>query len=118
MKQDEYDLSDLDLEIVEETPSLEGEFERSERIYQKSLDIVKKAMENVIQEILITLEDGSEHIVYITSLDNIEGNGVSVSFSTLSEDRKAELAPHVEKCIKIQIEQALMEHKKKRFKLF
>ena len=43
----DYDLSDLDLEIVEDTPSQEGEFERMERIYQRSAEIVKKAMENI-----------------------------------------------------------------------
>ncbi|ANA49387.1 head formation protein [Salmonella phage SEA1] len=119
MKQDDYDLSELDLnlEVVEEAPSQEGEFERTERVYQKSLDIVKKAMSNIVQEILLTLEDGSSHIVYVTSI-NHNGNEISVDFSTLSEDRKAELAPHVEKCVKIQIEQALAERNKKRFKLF
>lgn len=114
----DYDLSDLDLEIIEDSPSQEGEFERMERIYQRSAEIVKKAMENVIQEILITLEDGSNHVVYVTSLTAIEGGGVSLEFSTLSEDRKAELTPHVEKCIKMQIEHSLKEKKKNRFKLF
>ena len=116
----DYDLSDLDLEIVEDTPSQEGEFERMERIYQRSAEIVKKAMENVIQEILITLEDGEEHIVYVTSLHLDESGQVSLEFSTLDESRKADLAPHVEKCIKIQIQQAHAEimRKKKRFKLF
>ncbi|UPW42404.1 head formation protein [Salmonella phage CF-SP2] len=118
MSDNDFDLSDLDLEVVEDTPSQEGEYERSERLYQRSMDIIKKAMDNVVQEILITLEDGSQHIVYVTSIDSVDGTGVSVGFSTLSEDRKAELAPHVEKCIKIQIEQALVERNKKRFKLF
>ena len=122
MKNDFEDL-DLDLtevEVQDETPSQEGEFERMERIYQRSAEIVKKAMENVIQEILITLEDGEEHIVYVTSLHLDESGQVSLEFSTLDESRKADLAPHVEKCIKIQIQQAHAEimRKKKRFKLF
>ena len=30
-------------------------------------------MENVIQEIVIKLEDGSTHIVYVTKLDWVDG---------------------------------------------
>ncbi len=115
------DNEDLDLtnfEIQEDSPSYEGEFERSERIFKKSLDIVQKAMENVIQEILVTLEDGSNHMVYVTLLRAEEDGRVTLEFSTLDESRKAELTPHVENCIKIQIQQALAEKKKKRFKLF
>ncbi len=117
MKND-FELELENLEVDTESPSYEGEFERTERMFKKSLEIVQKAMENVIQEILVTLEDGSNHIVYVTSL-NIEDDGrVSLEFSTLDESRKAELVPHVENCVKIQIQQALTTVNKKRFKLF
>lgn len=117
---EDLDLDLTEVEVQDETPSQKGEFERTERMFKKSLEIVQKAMENVVQEILITLEDGEEHIVYVTSLDLNERGQVSLEFSTLDESRKADLAPHVEKCIKIQIQQAHAEimRKKKRFKLF
>lgn len=106
-----------DIENVIESPSSEGEEQRKERIFKESLKIIQNAMENVIQEILITLEDGSNHLVYITKLDWNNGQ-VIIDFATLDQDRKAELIPHVEKCIKIQIEEALAQRKKKRFKFF
>lgn len=115
----ELDLDLSDLEVQEDTPSSEGEFERTERMFKKSLEIVQAAMENVIQEILITLEDGSSHVVYVTTLDIQPDGRVSLDFSTLDQEKKAELTPHVENCVKIQIQQAMTEYKfKKRFKLF
>lgn len=116
---DELDLDLSEFEVQEETPSSEGEFERTERMFKKSLEIVQTAMENVIQEILITLEDGSSHVVYVTAID-IQPNGrVSLDFATLDEERKADLTPHVEKCVTMQIQQAMAEIKSKnRFKFF
>lgn len=110
-------LDDLNLEIVDESPSEEGEDIRKERVFNESLKIVRSAMENVIQEILITLEDGSHHIVYITKLDWVDGK-IVMDFAVLDQDRKAELAPHVEKCVTMQVQQAFNERTKKKFKFF
>lgn len=70
--------------------------------FEKSHSIIKDAMKNVIQEIVIKLEDGSSHLVYITGL-NIEDGKVSIDWSTPSEDMKEVIGPHVEECIKKQI---------------
>lgn len=109
------DLSEL--ETVDDSPASAGEFEREERIFQESLKTVRKAMENVVQEILITLEDGTNHMIYVTRLA-WENNQAVIEFATLDESRKAELVPHVEKCVRMQIEQALAERTKKKFKFF
>lgn len=82
-------------------------------LFNKSFDIIKKSMEDVKQEIVITLLDGSAHIVYIHSV-KILGNSVEVNFSTLSDDRKDELAPHVDECIKMQIYNHLKEYNKRK----
>ncbi|EEX9354439.1 hypothetical protein DVN97_003948 [Escherichia coli] len=108
---------DLDLEIIDESPSEEGEEERKERLFNESLKIIKSAMENVIQEIVIKLEDGSTHIVYVTKLDWVDGK-VVMDFAVLDQERKAELAPHVEKCITMQLQDAFNKRSKKKFKFF
>lgn len=118
----DLDLFDLDLsklETVQDSPSSEGEEQRKERIFQESLKIVQQAMDNVIQEILITLEDGTSHLVYVTKL-NWNNGQVELDFATLDSERKAELTPHVEKCIRIQLEEALKTSVKsrKKFKFF
>ena len=104
---------DLDLEIIDESPSSEGEEERKERLFNESLKIIKSAMENVIQEIVIKLEDGSTHIVYVTKLDWVDGK-VVMDFAVLDQERKAELAPHVEKCITMQLQDAFNKRSKKK----
>ncbi|WBF78643.1 hypothetical protein ADLP1_073 [Acinetobacter phage vB_AbaM_DLP1] len=71
-------------------------------LYEKSLSIIKDAMKDVKHELLIKLEDGTDHIVYITEFQ-ISGNGVTYGFSTPSEDRKAELIPHIEYILKEMI---------------
>ncbi|WFG77665.1 head vertex assembly chaperone [Escherichia phage vB_VIPECOOM01] len=108
---------DLNLEIIDESPSSEGEEERKERLFNESLKIIKSAMENVIQEIVIKLEDGSTHIVYVTKLDWVDGK-VIMDFAVLDQERKAELAPHVEKCITMQLQDAFNKRSKKKFKFF
>lgn len=117
---DDLDLDLSELEVQEqENPSSEGDLALEQRNFERSLKIVQDAMENVIQEILLTLEDGSAHMVYITKLDISPSGQVDLEFSTLEQDRKAELAPHVEQCVKIQIQQAMKEYKpKKRFNIF
>lgn len=104
-----FDLSGL--EKFEEDSSPSGE------AFDKSLDIIKESMKGVIQEILLTLPDGTAHMVYITGLkmsDTVKDE-VEVSFNTPSTDRKAELYEHVENCVKIQLEQQFKEIKKKKF---
>lgn len=96
----------------EASPSYE---EGAKQIYEKSLSLVKEAMKNVKQEILITLPDKTNHICYVMNV-HIKPNGeCTVDFSTPTESRKAELAEHVENCIKIQIEQVLKNPPKKRW---
>ncbi|AHY25001.1 head vertex assembly chaperone [Pectobacterium bacteriophage PM2] len=97
----DLDLSDLDNFVKdEEGPS-------DPRNYEKSLKIIKDSMGTVKQEILLTLPDGSSHIVYVMDI-NISNKGqVTVDFGTPSEERKAELAVHVEKCVTMQINDAL-----------
>lgn len=81
-------------------------------LYEKSLGIIREAMKDVKQEILIKLEDGSDHIVYIHDI-TINSNSVSYDFSTPSEDRKDELTKHVEHIIQLQM--ADIKSKKKMF---
>lgn len=97
----DLDLSDLDNFVKdEEGPS-------DPHNYEKSLKIIKDSMGTVKQEILLTLPDGSSHIVYVMDI-NISNKGqVTVDFGTPSEERKAELAVHVEKCVTMQINDAL-----------
>ncbi|QLA10639.1 hypothetical protein TH2_071 [Shewanella phage Thanatos-2] len=85
----------------------------------KDQEIIKQAMSNVIQEMLIMLPDNTSHLVYILSLD-MTSKGLKVEFNTLSEDRRDELAVHVEKCIMAQLEEITPKPKgiKKWLKLF
>ena len=100
----DLDLSDLDnfVKDTEEGPS-------DPRYYEKSLDIIRKSMGTVKQEILLTLPDGSSHMVYVMGVNISPKGQVSVDFGTPSEERKAELAEHVEKCVTLQINEALKE---------
>lgn len=105
----EFDL-DLDIgdDVYEEPAEYDGPVDNT--LYDKSLGIIKEAMEDVLQEILITLEDGTDHIVYLTKIEII-GSEVSYGFSTPSEDRKADLTPHVEKILKMQLDEILKSAK-------
>ena len=105
----DFDL-DLDIEGEEYEEPVKFDGATDNTIYDKSLGIIKEAMKDVKQEILIKLEDGTDHIVYVTELQ-ISGNGVSYGFSTLSEDRKAELTPHVERVLKLQLDEILKSAK-------
>lgn len=100
----DLDLSDLDnfVKDTEEGPS-------GPQYYEKSLDIIKQSMGSVMQEILLTLPDGSNHMVYVTKIDISPKGQVTVDFGTPSEERKGELAEHVEKCVTMQINEALKE---------
>lgn len=100
----DLDLSDLDnfVKDTEEGPS-------GPQYYEKSLDIIKQSMGSVMQEILLTLPDGSSHMVYVTKIDISPKGQVTVDFGTPSEERKCELAEHVEKCVTMQINEALKE---------
>lgn len=112
MKNDQgFDLSGL--EKFEEEASPKGE-----EIFNESLRVVKDAMKNVVQEILLTLPDGSSHMVYVTGLEmsNNKTGELTVLFNTPSEDRKAELYPHVENCIKIQLQEHFQQKKKSWFR--
>lgn len=78
--------------------------ETKSSIFDQSLDVIKQAMENVIQEIVITLEDGTYHIVYLTKFE-INGSAISYEFNTPDESRKPDLIPHIEHILKMQIQQ-------------
>ncbi|QUL77716.1 head vertex assembly chaperone [Yersinia phage vB_YenM_P8] len=106
----DIDLSDLD----NFEKDAEGAKAPSVPYYEKSLEIIRQSMGTVRQEILLSLPDGSNHIVYVTGI-KIEPSGkVSVDFGTPSEDRKAELAVHVEKCVTMQIQDEIDKIKMKK----
>lgn len=104
------DLADLSNFEVEDESSIE-DFS----LYERSLKIIKDSMGLVKQEILLTLPDGTPHIVYVTDVNISPKGEVSVNFGTPSEERKGELSEHVEKCIKIQIQQELDKIKSKKW---
>ncbi|ASD52018.1 head vertex assembly chaperone [Pseudomonas phage PspYZU05] len=109
-----------DLIELPELPTMDGyEYEEieSEQDKDKSLEVIKEAMSNVIQEILITLEDGTTHMVYVMALDATD-KGIKVEFNTPSKDRKDELAVHVEKCIIAQINSVTKQRRKSWLKSF
>lgn len=89
------ELTDEELSVLEEIDDSSQEKEPS--LYKKSEDIIKEAMSSVIMEIVILL-NGESHLVYIHSLDIIDGK-VEFTFSTLSEISKDELVPHIENCL-------------------
>lgn len=80
-------------------------------LFNQSFDIIKESLKDIKQEMCITLEDGSGHIVYVHDL-SVEGNQLTVDFSTLSEERKAELTPHVHACLQAQFDQGPPTKKK------
>lgn len=80
-----------------------------QEIYEKSLNIVKESMKDVIQEIVILI-DNTPHLVYIHSMD-IKNGRVEYDYSTLSDLPKDILEPHIEKCIKSQIENTKVKSK-------
>ncbi|ARB05816.1 hypothetical protein fHeYen901_43 [Yersinia phage fHe-Yen9-01] len=112
------DLLELEDELgLNEAPKGASTISDEEKIYNKSLSFVKKAMEDVMQEILISLPDASKHMCYIHSIDITPKGKVEVKFSTPSTDRKDELYEHVENCIKLQIE-SVKQAPKRRFLFF
>lgn len=100
---EDLDLETLAEEIEAEAPLEEGEFERSQRIFDKSHKIIQEAMSTVIQEMVIKL-DGKEHLVYIHSLDISPTGEVNISFSSPDEEMRDTLYPHIMNCLKAQFE--------------
>lgn len=49
----EFDLESELEKFEQESPSEEGDFERQERVFKKSHEIIQEAMKTVIQEIVI-----------------------------------------------------------------
>lgn len=84
-----------------------------QEIYEKSLNVIQESMKSVIQELLILI-DNKPHLVYIHSID-IKNGKVEYDYSTLSDLPKDILEPHIEKCIKPQIENTEV---KKGFSIF
>lgn len=109
-------MSDLGLDLSG-LEKLEDDYSPSGEVYEKSLGLVREAMKEVIQEILIELPDGTAHIVYIMGLKFSDNRGqVEIDFNTPSEDRKDELYAHVENCVKIQLQEYFTKNKKSWFK--
>lgn len=77
-------------------------------IFNKSLDIVKKSLEDIQQEMVIIL-NGEYHIVYINKISVGENGECYIDFNTPSESIKNELYVHVEKCVKLQIESIIKQ---------
>ncbi|QQV89432.1 hypothetical protein SJ_14 [Proteus phage SJ_PmiM] len=85
------------------------DIENAEEIYEKSLNVIQESMKDVIQELLILI-DNKPHLVYIHSMDIKKGK-VEYDYSTLSELPPNILEPHIEKCIKAQIENTRVKSK-------
>ena len=113
----EFDLESELEKFEQESPSEEGDFERQERVFRKSHEIIQEAMKTVIQEIVIKL-NGQSHLVYVHKLNISPSGEVTIEFSTPSEAHKDELYPHVEACVKQQIQSALKTKKKSLWKIF
>ena len=97
-------MSDIDLDLSGFDVETDTESGSGQSLFTQSFDIIKKAMKNVIQEIVITLEDDSAHIIYLHKFEvDSETGAVSIDWSTPSSDRKTELEPHLEKCLEMQI---------------
>ena len=111
---------DLEKELTAiDTPSKEGVevSNKDKEIFDKSYSIIKDAMNSVIQEIVINL-DNESHIVYIHKLNLLDNGQIEIDWSTPSEAYKSQLYPHVEKCIKIQITEELQKYKPSLFGIF
>lgn len=96
MEIDDYLVELDDLEKDEETPETGS-------LYNQSLDVIKEAVKDVLQEILIIIDD-NPHLIYIHSMDIKDGK-IDFSYSTLSELPKDELIPHIQNAIIRQIEE-------------
>lgn len=107
-------MHDLDLSDLEGFVKDSEEPSGSPAYYEKSLEIIRESMGSVKQEILLTLPDGSPHMVYVTKVDISAKGEVTVDFGTPSEDRKNELADHVVKCVTMQLQAAFDELKPKK----
>lgn len=70
----------------------------------ESINVIKKSMETVLAEMNIILEDGTSHIVYITSFQ-ITNNKFEYEFSTIDGSKKEVLIPHIENAFKNLLEQ-------------
>ena len=104
------DISDLDqLERFEEDAPVKG-LPSEKQIFDQSLSLIKESMKDVKQEMLIDLGNNDCHIVYINSVEISPKGKIFVDWNTPSTERKAELAAHVEKCIKIQVDELLKEY--------
>ncbi|WJZ27912.1 head vertex assembly chaperone [Serratia phage 92A1] len=110
----DIDLSGLEnFEVAEETPPDLSEAQ----IYEKSLGLVKEAMKNVIQEMVVIDKEGTHHIAYITHLE-YTGGQVIFEFNTPSENKDIvqELA---QQCLEAQIKEVMNRPKRKKlFGLF
>ena len=62
--------------------------------------------------------NGRSHLVYVHKLNISPSGEVTIEFSTPSEAHKDELYPHVEACVKQQIQSALKTKKKSLWKIF
>lgn len=105
----DLDLSDLEGFVKDSNEEPSG----SSAYFEKSLEIIRESMGRVKQEILLTLPDGTPHMVYVTDIKISPKGEVQAEFATPSEDRKNELAEHVVKCVTMQIQQAFDELKSK-----
>lgn len=68
----------------------------------------------MIQEMTILLND-EEHIVYITELEMTD-KGLKYAFGTTSEGYEDILAPHIENCLKLQINDQVKIYRETRTK--
>lgn len=86
--------SETAIEIEKQTPG--------DALFNQSFDLIKKAMKTVKQEIVITLLDGTPHIVYLHDAVIQEDGSLRTDWSTPSTDRKEEIGVELEKCIAAQ----------------
>lgn len=81
-----------------------------DRGYIKSLSMVQDAMKNIKQEMVIKIGE-EHHIVYITDIIITHDAGIAISYNTLDESKRDELYPHIEKCVRMQIEELMQANK-------
>lgn len=74
----------------------------------KSIEVIQKAMENVIAEVIILL-DGQSHLVYITKFEMDFQGKIEYDFAIIDETKRNELIPHIDNMFQNMLKQAQEE---------
>lgn len=110
-------MQDLDLDDItndqQDAPDRDDSLDME--IFDKSYKRIQDSMKHVIQEILVTLEDGTTHIVYLMDIKFKNGQ-IILDINTPSLDRKEEIYVHAEKCVMMQINELNKQTKRSIFR--